>query len=454
MPSEAPLEEVVGFMVRKKTDYVLLSNAGDEIIGIITDRDIQKRILQFRLKLDNPAYLIMSSPVIYGSENLTVFEAMFICEEHKIRHLPVKNDSGKIFGMFNAESICQNALHSLSFLISKVQTAETHEALKLIYDQLLILIKPLINSESSVKNLLSITSAFSDAAIKRIIELTINEIGEPPTAFSFICLGSEGRKEETLFTDQDNAIIFEDVPKEKESLTRAYFLKLGEKVCYALDYMGYSYCKGNIMAQNPQWCASLTDWKKYFANWIATPEPQNLLDATIFFDFRNCYGDESLVENLRKTINHAIEEYPTFLYHLAYNTYYTKPQHLSSNLLLPDKSSDSVDLKSALSPIIMLARTYAFQHNILATNTRERLEAIKEKRIVSSTTIDEVLFVYSYLMKLRFSNQVDLLEKKLPYSNNLNIRDMTDIEVYMLKKALSTIPEFQNKVKLDFRIST
>ena len=97
-------------------------------------------------------------------------------------------------------------------------------------------------------------------------------------------MGSEGRKEETLWTDQDNAIIYADVPKEKESETRAYFLNLGEKVCATLDAMGYSFCKGNIMAKNPQWCVSLTEWKKYFAIWIATPEPQNLLDAIIFFD--------------------------------------------------------------------------------------------------------------------------------------------------------------------------
>lgn len=452
--SEVSLEEVIQFIARRKTDYVLLTNKTGDFVGIITNTDIQKRILQLKLKLDNPAYLIMSSPIIYTSAHTSVFEAMQICEEHKIQHLPVKNTSGETIGMFDVETIRQDISRSLSFLISKIQIAETPEALKQIYGQLIVLIKPLIKSELSVKNLTAITSAFSDAAIKRIIEIAISELGEPPTGFSFICMGSEGRKEETLYTDQDNAIIYADVPKEKENLTQAYFLKLGEKVCYALDYMGYSYCKGNIMAQNPQWCVSLTEWKKYFANWIATPEPQNLLDATIFFDFRNCYGDESLAISLRNTINHAIEEYPTFLYHLAHNTYYTKPQQLSSNLLSSDKSSDSVDIKSALAPIIMLARTYAFQHQIMATNTRERLEVIKEKRIVSNSTVDEVLFIYNYLMKLRYRNQVDLLEKKLPYSNSLNVRDMIDIEVYMLKKALSTIPEFQNKVKLDFRIST
>jgi PAS domain S-box-containing protein len=452
--AEVELEELIQFIARKKADYAMLTNKTGDYIGIITNTDVQKRILQLKLKLDNPAYLIMSSPVIYTTQDATVFEAMYLCEEHEIHHLPVKNNKGEITGVFNVETIWQDILNSLSFLIAKIQIAETPEALKQIYAQLLVLIKPLIKSELSVKNLTAITSAFSDAAIKRIIELTISEIGEAPVDFSFICLGSEGRKEETLFTDQDNAIIYADVPKEKENHTRAYFLKLGEKVCYVLNYMGYSYCKGNIMAQNPQWCVSLTEWKKYFAHWIATPEPQNLLDATIFFDFRNCYGDESLAISLRNTINHAIEEYPTFLYHLAHNTYYTKPQQLSSNLLSSDKSADTVDLKSALAPIIMFARTYAFQHKILATSTRERLEVIKEKRIVNNSTVDEVLFIYNFLMKLRYRNQVDLLEKKLPYSNSLNVRDMIDIEVYMLKKALSMIPEFQNKVKLDFRIAT
>jgi CBS domain-containing protein len=289
--------------------------------------------------------------------------------------------------------------------------------------------------------------------IQRIIELTINEIGKPPAGFCFICLGSEGRKEETLFTDQDNAIIFEDVQKEREKTVSEYFMKLGERVCNSLNHIGYSFCYGNIMARNPQWCKPYSIWERYFTNWITTPEPQNLLDATIFFDFRSVYGNEAICERLREKVSGSIKDNPLFLYHLAYNTFNTKPQHISSGSILSDKYADMVDLKSAVTPIIMLARTYSLQNNIWCTNTIERLTVLKEKRIISENTIKEITFAYNFLMKLRFRNQIYLSENNLQLSNSMNSKNLIEMELFILKKVLSSIPDYQNKVKTDFRIT-
>jgi CBS domain-containing protein len=267
-------------------------------------------------------------------------------------------------------------------------------------------------------------------------------------------LGSEGRKEETLFTDQDNAIVYENVSKERELAVQVYFNNLGERVCNSLNYVGYSFCLGNIMAKNPLWCKPLETWENYFSNWIATPEPQNLLDATIFFDFRCIYGDEMLVEKLKTGIDDTIKLNPLFLYHLAFNTFNTKSPHVSAGNILSDKHGDTIDLKSALVPIIMFARTYSLQNSIWCSNTIERLVALKEKHIISDTTIDEIVFVYNFLMNLRLRNQIDLIDNNAPVSNKLNTKKLIDIELYMLKKVLSAIPDCQNKIKMDFRITT
>lgn len=454
LPESTTLADVIDFMNRKKTDYVMLSNSNNDHVGIITNNDIQTRILRLNLKLDNPAYLIMSAPVLSCPEKSSVFDAVWLCEENNMKHLAVKDSNGQLMGMFLKEQFSHQAYRSLSFLLSKVKTAETIDALSQAHDQLLLFIKPLIKSELSVQHLTKITSTFFDTALKQIIQLCIEELGPAPARFSFICMGSEGRKEETLLTDQDNAIIFEDVPKDKETLATSYFLKLGNAVCAALDKIGYRFCKGNIMAMNPQWCVSLSTWQKYFAQWIASPEPQHLLDAMIFFDFRNITGDETLCSSLRKTIDHTIKEYPTFLYHLAHNTYYTKPQQVSSPNIMHDKSAEFVDLKAALAPLMMLARTYSLDHRITQTNTRERLLAIKDKLLIKEPTIDEMLFVYDYLMKLRFNNQVWLLEQKTTASNLLNLKRLNDIEAQTLKRTLAAIQDFQQKIKLDYRILT
>ena len=454
LDSDATLTEVINNLSGKKTDSLLLTKNKKDYIGIITNTDIQERILSLNLHLDNPAYLIMSSPVVYISENTPVADAIRICEQKKINHLVAKNESDEITGVVKTSDLYKIFMNSPSFLIKNIGKAETIDELKNSYTDYQLLLRPMIKSEVSVKFITKIITAISDALIRRIIDLSLAEAGQPPVSFAFICLGSEGRQEETLFTDQDNAIVYEDVPAVNESAVNEYFMRLGDRVCTSLNAIGYSFCKGNIMAKNPQWCKPLRIWEKYFTNWITTPEPQNLLDATVFFDFRSVYGDDTIIERLRKTVAGSIKDNPLFLYHLAYNTFNSKPPHISSGNILSDRNFEVVNLKIAVTPFIMFARTYSLQNNIWYTNTIERLTALKEKHIINETTVDEIIFSYDFLMKLRFRNQVYLSENIMPSSNSLNSRNLVDQELFLLKKVLTSIPDYQNKIKTDFRVTT
>jgi len=454
LDSGSTIEDAVKLLSKRKADNLLITKNDRDYIGIVTNTDIQQRVISLNLHKENPVYLIMSSPIIYINENTSIVDAIDVCERRKVNHLIVKNDSDIIMGVFKVNNIYMIIKNSLSFYTKNIEKSDSIEELKQNYKSLQLLIKPLINSELSVKYITRITSSFSDSLICRLIDLTIEEIGKSPVGFSFICLGSEGRKEETLFTDQDNAIIYEDVSLEKESLVRNYFNKLGGRVCDSLNEIGYSFCKGNIMAKNPQWCQPYTIWENYFTNWIFAPEPQNLLDATIFFDFRNVYGDDNLTQRLRKTIDNLINERPLFSYHLAYNTFNLKAQQISPGNILSDKNSEIIELKSALIIIVMLARTYSFQHNIGNTNTIERLEAIKAKQIINGNAVDEIIFAYNYLMKQRFRNQIYLSDNNLPLSNLLDSNRLIEIERTILKKVLSLIPSYQYIIGIDFRITS
>ncbi|MCX6160763.1 MAG: DUF294 nucleotidyltransferase-like domain-containing protein [Ignavibacteriae bacterium] len=451
--SDSTINSAIDVLSKKKTDSLLITKNDGNYIGIVTNSDIQKRVLSLNLSTDNPVYLIMSSPVVYINEDTSVCEGMNICEEKNLNHLAVRNDTGGVTGILRINDVYSVLKESLSFFIFDVRKAETNDELKQLYKKIQLFIKPLIKSDISVKHITNITSSFSDAVTKRIIELTIKEIGKPPAGFSFISMGSEGRREETLLTDQDNAVIYENVPNDKESPVKDYFGRLGERVCNSLDYIGYSFCKGSIMAKNRQWCQPVSVWEKYFADWINTPEPQNLLDATIFFDFRNIYGNEEITDGLRETISKLIKGHPLFLYHLAHNTYNTKPPHISSGNILPDKHTDTVDLKNAVNLIVMFARTYALQNNIRSSNTIDRLNALKSGDIINANTADEIIFTYNFLMKLRFKNQAGLSNENLPLSNTLNTKKLIEIELTILKKVLSLIPVYQNKISADFRLT-
>jgi PAS domain S-box-containing protein len=452
--SDSTIGNVIHILEVNKSDTLLLTGNGTGYLGIITSSDIQKRVLSMNLNLDNPAYLIMSSPVKCITESSTILEAIRICEENKINHLVVKNSSEEIKGIFRASEVQKAAIRSLSFYISGVKKAETDLELKQCYSNLRRLVIPLIKGGLSVKYITAITSAFSDAVVRRLIELALIDFGEPPVAFAFIYLGSEGRQEETLFTDQDNAIIYKDVTKEDCKAVNDYFLRLGGRVCDSLNFIGYSWCEGNIMAKNPKWCKPVSAWETYFTDWISTPEPQNLLDATIFFDFRSVFGDPTLTETLRKSVSSLIANNPLFLYHLAYNTYNTKSPHISSGSILSDRNADLIDLKDAINIITMFVRAYSLQNNIVCQNTLERIASVMEKNILNEKLADEIIFSYNFLMTHRFRNQAFLIDKNLPISNLLNTRRIIDTELYLLKKVLSYLPDIQNWIKTDFRIAT
>jgi len=451
--ADSSISSSIEVMRKRNTDHLLVSKNGKDFIGIVTNSDIQKRVLALKLSLENPLYLIMSSPIIYINDCTTVGDAIIQCEEKRLSHLVVRDNAQNILGVFSTGEIFRNVTGSLLFFIHKVNKSDSNSELKQCYKSLQLLLKPLIKSDISANYITNLTSSFSDSVITRVIELSIKEIGVPPVSFSFICLGSEGRKEETLFTDQDNAIIYEDVSVDNESIVGEYFIRLGELVSNSLNQIGYSFCKGNIMAKNPQWNKPISTWKKYFTNWIVSPEPQNLLDATIFFDFRNVYGNPEFANELRKTINSLIPHQAVFLYHLASNTFNAKIQQITSSSNQSDKEGDSIDLKSSINHIIQFARTYSLQNSISSANSLDRLHALEQRQIITKSMADEMMYSYNFLMKLRFKNQISLLEKNLPLSNFLNTKSLNDIEVSILKNILSKIPEWNKKIRIDFRLN-
>jgi CBS domain-containing protein len=168
----------------------------------------------------------------------------------------------------------------------------------------------------------------------------------------------------------------------------------------------------------------------------------------------NIYGDEAYTAGLRKTISSLIRERSLFLYHLAYNTYNIKPQQISSGSIITEKNTGTVDLKEAVNIIIMFARTYSLQNEIWYSNTLERLNTLREKKIISEITAEEMIFAYNFLMRLRFRNQAELSAEKMPLSNILNPQKLQGIELSGLKKVLGLIPGYQHKISVDFRIST
>lgn len=426
----------------------------DRYIGIITDQDIRTRVVAEGRDLNGPVYEVMSSPLFSIPDSALIFEAMLLMQEKGVRHLAVRDHRGRIVSLISDQQLVHIQRHSSAFLIKEIHEARLVEDIVAARRRMPRLAKALIDSGANSKNICRIFSAVADAIVERLIWLALDELGPPPVAFAFVALGSEGREEQTLVTDQDNAIIYEDIPDpEMAQEAKDYFLKLGERVNLWLEQCGYSLCKGEVMARNPKWCQSLSGWKKHFFGWINAAEPQDLLEVNIFFDFRCVYGRKELTSELRGYIDGLLKERPVFFQFIARNALLYKPPIGFFGKIVVESSGENpstFDIKESIKPIVNFARLYALRYGVEETNTQERLYRLFIGEVLTKASYEEMVKVYDYLMQMRFRHQgLALSENRVP-DNFINPKLLTDIEHTLLKNMFSQIGNFQKRLSYDF----
>ncbi len=342
-------------------------------------------------------------------------------------------------------------------LIREVSEAVDIEAMARKYRRLSELIADMMAGGSKVRHLTRLITAFADAVLQRTIGLAMAEAGPPPAPFAFMVLGSEGRREQTLKTDQDNAIVYQDVAADHGTTpetVRAYFLGLGEAICTALDRIGYDFCTGGVMARNAQWCQPLSTWKKYFSGWIRTVEPKDLLHASIFFDFNFAFGEHRLVEALRRHMFASLAGRHGFFRHLAGNALTARPPiGFFGNFVVKSKGEhrNQLDIKLALLPIVDFARIYALKNGIQETNTQERLYQLYRKKIITREEYNEIDQAYDFMMQIRFAGQIKAIrEDDTPPHNHIDPKNLSTIEQKMLKEIFKRVEKVQAKIDLDY----
>ncbi len=448
------IQKAVGLMSRQRYSALLVYSDNNPI-GIITDRDIRERLVAVKTSPGKPVYEIMSSPIVSIRDNALVFEAIMKMQQNNIRHLAIKDARGEISGIISDQEIINLQSKASGYIIQEIQSAELIEDIRDIYQKLPLLIKAMLHSGARVKSVTRIIAAVSDTITEKIIEYGIDATGQPPCKFSFINLGSQGRDEQTLATDQDNGIIFEDVASEKVESCKKYFLELGRFVSDKLNDIGYNYCKGGVMATNEKWCLPLNRWKEQFNEWINNSNPQDLLETSIFFDLKGAYGDKALADELRQHIYDTATNKNVFFFHLARQALQFKPPLSFFGNIVTEESIQThekyVNIKKIIIPIVSFARVYTLKNNIFENNTLNRLKKLNEKHVISNADHEELDQTYNFLMILRLKHQIaEISENKEP-DNNIHLEEFSEIEKTTLKKALSTISNFQSKLNFDFK---
>ena len=453
------IRKTAEYMKKHQSGAVLLTTEKGECAGIVTDYDFRERVVAAGLDSELPSFKIMSAPVESINDGALIFEALLSMQEKKVNFLAVKDNTGEIINVISVETLINMFQHTSSFIINEIKNSADIESIALIRKRIPGMIKALIDSGSNAKNITAVVSKISDIITHKVITMAISELGEPPVKFSFLALGSEGREEQTLVTDQDNAIIYDDFSGKgmSDKQVEDYFEKLSVKICDALNFIGYDYCKGGIMAKNIKWRQPISVWKSYFRDWINKTEPEDLLDISIFFDFRCIYGEKKITDELRNSINESISKKPFFFYLLGYNILLNKPPiGFFGNIVLDSSGThpDTFNIKSAINHIIDFTRLYALQNNIYQSNTLSRLKDLFAKNVILKSTYNELFQSYNFLMLLRFKHQCRLLAENKNPDNYINPSELTHIEQVMIKKIFSQITGIQSKISFEFKISS
>jgi CBS domain-containing protein len=454
-PDHFTIQEAARMMTTERKGYLLIADKGGKLSGIVTDEDLRKRVVAVDYRKDAPIADIMTVPLLSLSDDAQVFEAYLLMIEKEISHLAVSDKNGKISGMLTDRQIITEQGKSPYFLIQEIQQAKAPKHLTNIHSRLpAIMIDPIENG-AQPDTLTRLITTFVDVILKKIIELAIAKAGPPPCDFAFMVLGSEGRREQTLKTDQDNAIIYEDVsnPAEAKQVER-YFLDLAGDICDWLDMAGFDYCEGENMAKNPKWCQPISVWKGYFNDWIHAAKPEDLLNSSIFFDFRWIWGRKELTEELSNYLLGSLSGWSGFFRNMVENALYFKPPlGFFRNIVVQSKGEhkDAFDIKRAIMPIIDFARIYALKHSITETNTLARLERIRAKRVMTKGEYDDIVQSYHYLMHLRFIRQITAITEEGGRADNyINPQNISRIDRSMLKEIFRKIEGIQQMMSIEF----
>jgi CBS domain-containing protein len=449
------IQDAAAMMGNNRCSSILVKEPHGDFTGIMTDRDLRNKvIIQADCDMTGTVSQIMSSPLSTVPAAAPVSDALMIMMMKNIKHLAVTDADEKVIGIVTNKDILEAHGQSPFFLLREIHAAVSLEEITEKHGRLPGLIQSLISSGAKAMNVARMVSVISDAILNRLIGFAIAELGPPPVRFAFMIVGSEGRREQTLKTDQDNAIVYEDSPGKTEETIRGYFLAFGERVCTWLDRVGYTFCNGGVMAKNPHWCQPLSVWKKYFSTWIGTAEPEALMQASIFFDFRGGYGDLAIIDELRQHLFHSLGEHPNFFRYLAETTLERKPPlGFFRTFVVESKGEhrDTLDVKHPMITIVNYTRLYALKNGIEETNTQERMYQLFLKKRLSWEDYHDFEQAYSFLMQLRLARQLTaVIRENAKPDNYINPNKLSRLEQTMLKEIFKRIEKYQEKMVFDF----
>jgi CBS domain-containing protein len=455
------IREAAILMTEKHVGSIIICDAQQRPQGIVTDTDLRTKVVTGDFSRENQIGQIMASPVITIHKNSSVIDILLIMLTRNVHHLCITEDGtdqSRAIGIVSQRDLTVMQGNSPLLLFREIKRARGVNELADIRNNAEKLVEKYLGQEVSVRFVSKLITAINDAIIRKALRLAEDQMSEegrlhPGLNYCWLALGSEGREEQLLRTDLDNAFLYEDPPENKKQHATGYFLELGKRTTEILIKCGFEKCPSDMMASNEKWNAPLSTWKGYFSKWIETPEPMALMLSTIFFDYRHVAGDERLVKDLDDFLISMITKNKIFLNFFAQNaTQNPAPLSFFRGFVLErnGEHKNEFDIKlRAMMPLVDAARVLCLEKQLLEEkNTLKRYDRLGQAEPNNANLYKNAAKAYEILMNMRARQGL----KNNNSGRFLPVEDLSKLDRQVLKKAFAPIEQLQKLLRTRFQL--
>lgn len=451
---EITLQESARIMGDKNVSSLLVMDNGSldgELLGIITDRDMCKAIAQ-AIDPATPVSELMTREVHTASPDQLVMEAMLVMAELNIHHIPIV-ERGRTTGIIASADVMRLLQANPMYFAGDLGRKNSQEEMREVYDDAQRVALRFIERGASADEITSLLTVVADSMARRLLHLAEEKLGPPPVQYAFVVLGSQGRKEMGLASDQDNALVLSN---EYDLITHGeYFAQLSEYVCHGLDTAGQVLCPGEMMASNPEWRMTASQWADTFHQWITAPEPDALLYAQTFFDMRPIHGDVQLAESVHAQAVATAQNSSRLHAHLAALAARREPPLGFFRGLVVDRSGDyrnTLDVKKGgTAAIVQMARLVSITAGKDALGTLKRLERAKDAGL-SARSASDLTDAFTFLNNITLQHQAEQIRQGEMPDYHIAPGRLSKMDRENLRDAFQIIKSMQNSLNLKYPI--
>ncbi|MCG8354576.1 MAG: DUF294 nucleotidyltransferase-like domain-containing protein [Kiloniellales bacterium] len=455
----APVSELIGRMTAAKATSALVVDEAGRLRGIITEQDVTRRIA-LRCQGEEPVADVMTSPVRSIGADDYLYYAIARMRRFGWRHMPVIDAEGRPVGLIDLNRALAVAGDPILRQIEAVTHEGSLDGLRQIKAAQVELAEALFDDNVPAPEIQALITHINNDIHRRVLEANLAAMeeegrGPPPVPFALIIMGSGGRGENFLYPDQDNGFILDDYPDEAHSRIDGFFIELAKRFTRDLDAIGFPYCGGYVMATNPVWRKTRSQWRQQVGLWGRKRSTIAMQFSDIFFDFRFGAGEAAFVRELRQTVTQLAASSPALLAELhqessrigvalgwfgRFVTEKDKPEHRGK-----------INLKhSGTLPLVTSLRLLALRAGLEETNTRRRIEALQTRGDLGDDEADYLLGAFRHITALLLRQQIADFKAGRQVSNYVHPDGLSEREKDMLVDSLKAIGELVKKVRSEF----